>query len=90
MPHPPQHYIKTMCLTIPQDAAVIQASHHGLQAVAGLVAQLSAGQSLQVQRAIRAADRYSLQAGRPSGWSNRSAKSCGLVCACVRSLQLSC
>ncbi|KIY93587.1 hypothetical protein MNEG_14375 [Monoraphidium neglectum] len=43
-----QHYLKTMCLTVPSDAAVIQASHHGLQALAGLVAQLKRGQSLQV------------------------------------------
>ena len=44
----PQHYLKTLCLTVPASAAVIQASHHGLQAVSGLVAQLVAGQSLQV------------------------------------------
>jgi hypothetical protein len=48
-PRPPQHYVKTLCVTIPRDAAVIQASHHGIQALAGLVAQLQgAGQSLQV------------------------------------------
>ncbi|KAI8469609.1 MAG: hypothetical protein J3K34DRAFT_276064 [Monoraphidium minutum] len=43
-----QHYLKTMCLTIPDDAAVIQASHHGLQALAGLAAQMRRNQSLQV------------------------------------------
>jgi hypothetical protein len=37
-----------MCLTVPPGASVIQASHHGLQALAGLVAQIRAGQSLQI------------------------------------------
>jgi hypothetical protein len=37
-----------MCVTPPRAAAAVQASHHGLQAAAGLVAQLRAGQSLQV------------------------------------------
>jgi hypothetical protein len=43
-----QHYLKTMCLTLPRDATVIQASHHGIQALAGLVAQAKFGQSLQI------------------------------------------
>ena len=37
-----------MCLTLPPDARVTQASHHGIQALAGLVGQRTANQSLQV------------------------------------------
>jgi len=48
-PRPPiQHYIKSMCVTLPSDTTVTQASHHGLQALAGLVAQSRNHQSLQV------------------------------------------
>ncbi len=43
-----QHYLKTVCIGLPKDATVVQASHHGLQALAGLVGQNRDGQSLQI------------------------------------------
>ena len=43
-----QHYMKILCVSIPASSQVIQASHHGVQAINGLIHQRTHNQALLI------------------------------------------